>query len=67
MPDTSPNPRAIEFPTEGGLTAHGHFYPPRNRDYAAPAERKTAASGYEPRRTDVVKLRIAEVFNPILD
>ena len=28
--------QAIEFPTEGGLTAHGFFYPPRNRDYAAP-------------------------------
>ena len=40
MPDTSANPRAIEFPTEGGLTAHGHFYPPRNRDYAAPANEK---------------------------
>ena len=34
------NPRAIEFPTEGGLTAHGHFYPPRNRDYTAPANEK---------------------------
>ena len=34
------NPRAIEFPTEGGLTAHGHFYPPQNRDYAAPANEK---------------------------
>ncbi|HEX8684425.1 MAG TPA: S9 family peptidase [Ardenticatenaceae bacterium] len=30
------NPRAIEFPTEEGLTAHGFFYPPQNRDYAAP-------------------------------
>ncbi len=30
-------PRRIEFPTEGGLTAHGIFYPPRNDDYQAPA------------------------------
>jgi dipeptidyl aminopeptidase/acylaminoacyl peptidase len=29
-------PRAVEFPTEDGLTAHGFFYPPRNRDYCAP-------------------------------
>jgi dipeptidyl aminopeptidase/acylaminoacyl peptidase len=33
-------PRAIEFSTEGGLTAHGYFYPPRNRDYAEPANEK---------------------------
>jgi len=30
-------PEAIEFPTEGGLTAHGFFYPPKNPDYEAPA------------------------------
>jgi dipeptidyl aminopeptidase/acylaminoacyl peptidase len=30
-------PRAIEFPTKGGVTAHGFFYPPKNPDYAAPA------------------------------
>ncbi len=29
-------PRAVEFPTEDGLTAHGFFYPPKNRDYRAP-------------------------------
>jgi dipeptidyl aminopeptidase/acylaminoacyl peptidase len=29
-------PRAIEFPTEGGLTAYGFFYPPQNADYRAP-------------------------------
>ncbi len=33
-------PQAIEFPTEGGLTAHAFFYAPRNGDCAAPpAER----------------------------
>jgi len=26
-------PRAVEFPTEHGRTAHGFFYPPQNRDY----------------------------------
>ena len=29
-------PEPIEFPTEGGLTAHAIFYRPRNRDHAAP-------------------------------
>ena len=29
-------PEPIEFPTENGVTAHAIFYPPRNRDYAAP-------------------------------
>jgi dipeptidyl aminopeptidase/acylaminoacyl peptidase len=28
-------PKPIEFPTEGGLTAYGFFYPPRNKDFAA--------------------------------
>jgi dipeptidyl aminopeptidase/acylaminoacyl peptidase len=26
-------PKPIEFSTEGGLTAHAFFYPPRNQDY----------------------------------
>lgn len=29
-------PQPIEFPTENGLTAHGFYYPPKNRDFAAP-------------------------------
>ena len=29
--------QAIEFPTEGGLTAHGFYYPPTNRDFTAPS------------------------------
>ena len=31
-------PQAIEFPTEGGLSAHAFFYPPQNRDYTAPLD-----------------------------
>jgi len=30
-------PQAIEFPTEGGVTAYGFFYPPVNPEYTAPA------------------------------
>lgn len=33
-------PETIEFPTEHGLTAFAFFYPPRNRDYIAPAEER---------------------------
>ncbi|HEY5885657.1 MAG TPA: prolyl oligopeptidase family serine peptidase, partial [Pyrinomonadaceae bacterium] len=33
-------PRAIEFPTEGNLIAHGFFYPPQNPDYRAPDNEK---------------------------
>ncbi|HET6669177.1 MAG TPA: S9 family peptidase [Pyrinomonadaceae bacterium] len=29
-------PEAIEFPTTDGLTAHGFYYAPQNRDYQAP-------------------------------
>lgn len=34
-------PEAIEFPTEGGLTAHAFYYPPVNRDH-------TGGSGERP-------------------
>ena len=30
-------PEPMEYPTEGGSTAHGIYYPPANRDYVAPA------------------------------
>jgi dipeptidyl aminopeptidase/acylaminoacyl peptidase len=29
-------PRAIEFPTDGGLTAYAHYYPPTNPEYEGP-------------------------------
>jgi dipeptidyl aminopeptidase/acylaminoacyl peptidase len=29
-------PQAIEFPTEGGLTAHAFYYPPKNKDCEGP-------------------------------
>ena len=31
-------PQAIDFPTEGGLTAHALYYPPSNPQYRAPAD-----------------------------
>ncbi|HEX9636929.1 MAG TPA: S9 family peptidase [Acidobacteriota bacterium] len=33
-------PEAIEFPSARGRTAHGLFYPPRNRDFRAPPGEK---------------------------
>jgi dipeptidyl aminopeptidase/acylaminoacyl peptidase len=30
-------PQTIEFPTEGGVTAHAFYYPPVNPDFEAPA------------------------------
>ena len=29
-------PEAIEFPTDGGKTAHAFYYPPTNRDFRGP-------------------------------
>ena len=39
-PDYLSVPRPVEFPTEGGLTAHAFFYPPQNRDYRPPPGEK---------------------------
>ena len=33
-------PELVEFPTENGLTAHGFFYPPTNKDFVGPANEK---------------------------
>jgi dipeptidyl aminopeptidase/acylaminoacyl peptidase len=33
-------PKPIEFPTEGGLTAHGFYYPPKNQDFESPPGEK---------------------------
>jgi len=33
-------PKAIEFPTEGGLTAHAFYYPPKNQDFESPADER---------------------------
>ncbi|MBV9827548.1 MAG: S9 family peptidase [Alphaproteobacteria bacterium] len=33
-------PRLLEFPTENGLTAFAHYYPPYNPDFAAPADER---------------------------
>jgi len=33
-------PSAIEFPTEGGLTAHAFYYPPKNKDFEGAAGEK---------------------------
>jgi dipeptidyl aminopeptidase/acylaminoacyl peptidase len=35
-PAYAPQPRAIEFPSEAGGTAHAWFYPPTNPDFAGP-------------------------------
>jgi len=32
--------KPIEFPTEGGLTAHAVYYPPKNRDFDAPDDER---------------------------
>ena len=39
-PEYVSEPQPIEFPTENGLTAHGFFYPPKNRDFHGPANEK---------------------------
>ena len=35
-PEYLSTPQPVEFPTEGGLTAHAWFYPPKNKDVTGP-------------------------------
>jgi len=39
-PGLASRPRPIEFPTEGGRSAHAFFYPPTNPDFAGPDEER---------------------------
>ena len=39
-PGVHVDPEAIEFPTDGGKTAHAFYYPPTNRDFRGPAGEK---------------------------
>ena len=49
-------PEAIEFPTEDGLTAHGFYYAPHNRDFRCARRRAPAAACQKPRRADLFDL-----------
>ena len=44
-------PETIEFPTEGGLTAHAFFYRPQNRDFAAPRRNQASVAAEKPWRS----------------
>jgi dipeptidyl aminopeptidase/acylaminoacyl peptidase len=41
-------PQPVEFPTEKGLSAHGIFYPPQNRDFTAPVGEPPQFGGERP-------------------
>ncbi len=60
-------PRALAFPTENGLEAHGFFYPPKNDDFPRARRRATAAVGANPRRTHLSRSYGVESFHSILD
>src|SRR4029078_13197364 len=38
-------PEPVEFPTEGGLTAHAFYYAPRNKGIAGPADERPPLLG----------------------
>ncbi len=56
-------PQPVEFPTEGGLTAHGFFYAPRNADFVGPDDERPplmviSHGGPTSATTDVLSLSI---------
>ena len=64
---TSRGPRAIEFPTAGGETAHAFYYPPTNPDFAAPEGELPPLIVAEPRRPDRPRHPRARPRVPLLD
>ncbi len=68
MPAISPTPRAdrISQPNSG-LTAHGYFYPPQNRDYAAPANEKPPLLVMSHGGPTSSSSGVAEILDSILD
>ena len=58
---------SVEFPTTGGETAFGLFYPPHNPDYAPRRDGKAAAPGQVPRRADLGGVEHAQPGHSILD
>ena len=60
-------PEAIEFPTEGGVTAHAFYYPPRNAEFTALAVRPSAADRHQPRRPDDADQGGARSAGAVLD
>ena len=53
MPAYISIPRAIEFPTEDGLTAHALLLPAAQSGLSRARGREAAAAGHEPRRADL--------------
>ena len=58
---------SVEFPTTGGNTAFGLFYPPANPDYAPPAEERPPLLVKCPRRADLGGIEHAQSGHSILD
>ena len=58
---------SVEFPTTGGKTAFGLFYPPANPDYAPPAGEKPPLLVKVPRRADLGGVEHAQSGHAILD